>query len=240
MVLRSQCLLCSPGLFFLSAGLSTNLMPFSSRRQCCQKESGNRLGNHSFSILWNSLLRLVWQNVLNNNCKSWTFTGVVGDEKWERMFCRQVIVGLWAVSLLIFAPLLWVRKTASVELGDDPRMTAAVDTYGLKYCFEDWPKPGFSKSIYGESAGFEALLKQCAFRQIGWGIFKIFISFRFFLFRFFSFHFVPVRFLSCHFFSFHSVSFRFISFLFVPFRFISLGDTTKGAFIPYLFQVFFF
>ena len=60
----------------------------------------------------------------------------------------QVIIALWLVSMLLFAPLLWVLQTQPVDLG--PQLAEAVEFYGLKFCVENWTKPDFSKKVYGE------------------------------------------------------------------------------------------
>lgn len=59
-----------------------------------------------------------------------------------------MILLLWAVSLAIFLPVLWVRQTELVDLGDDPRLSAAVRKYSLTWCIEDWPHR--SRHFYGE------------------------------------------------------------------------------------------
>lgn len=55
--------------------------------------------------------------------------------------------------MAIFGPVLWVRQTESVELGDDPILIDAVHRYGLAWCIEDWgithPKSTLSKHLYG-------------------------------------------------------------------------------------------
>lgn len=65
----------------------------------------------------------------------------------------QVILALWLVSMTIFGPVLWVRQTESVELGDDPILIDAVHRYGLAWCIEDWGHPHakstLSKHVYG-------------------------------------------------------------------------------------------
>ncbi|KAE9536001.1 hypothetical protein AGLY_007902 [Aphis glycines] len=64
-----------------------------------------------------------------------------------------VILALWLVSMTIFGPVLWVRQTESVELGDDPILIDAVHRYGLAWCIEDWgnahAKSTLSKHVYG-------------------------------------------------------------------------------------------
>eukprot|EP00102_Acyrthosiphon_pisum_P015858 XP_008186605.1 PREDICTED: gastrin/cholecystokinin type B receptor-like [Acyrthosiphon pisum] len=64
-----------------------------------------------------------------------------------------VILALWLVSMTIFGPVLWVRQTESVELGDDPILIDAVHRYGLAWCIEDWGHPyaksTLSKHVYG-------------------------------------------------------------------------------------------
>ncbi|XP_046684843.1 orexin receptor type 2-like [Homalodisca vitripennis] len=70
---------------------------------------------------------------------------------FRKVFNRKstifVILFLWLVSLTIFAPVLWVRQTELVDLGDDPLLSAAVQRYGLTWCIEDWPHR--SRHIYG-------------------------------------------------------------------------------------------
>jgi len=55
--------------------------------------------------------------------------------------------------MTIFGPVLWVRQTESVELGDDPILIDAVHRYGLAWCIEDWGNPHakstLSKHVYG-------------------------------------------------------------------------------------------
>ncbi|XP_052121994.1 orexin/Hypocretin receptor type 1-like isoform X2 [Frankliniella occidentalis] len=69
---------------------------------------------------------------------------------FRKVFNRKstifVIVALWVVSTLLFAPLLWVQQTQPVYL---PGLEEAVETYGLKFCMENWSKQDFSKKVYG-------------------------------------------------------------------------------------------
>ncbi|XP_050420376.1 gastrin/cholecystokinin type B receptor-like isoform X2 [Adelges cooleyi] len=65
-----------------------------------------------------------------------------------------VILALWLVSMIIFGPVLWVRQTESVELGDDPILIDAIHRYGLAWCIEDWgtahtKSSTLSKHAYG-------------------------------------------------------------------------------------------
>ncbi|XP_050545008.1 QRFP-like peptide receptor isoform X2 [Daktulosphaira vitifoliae] len=64
-----------------------------------------------------------------------------------------VILALWLVAMAIFGPVLWVRQTESVELGDDPILIDAIHKYGLAWCIEDWSntqtKLTLSKHAYG-------------------------------------------------------------------------------------------
>lgn len=77
-------------------------------------------------------------------------------------FCSQVIVALWLVSTLLFAPLLWVLQTQPVDLGG--QLAEAVETNGLKFCVENWTGPGFSKKVYGKRTSGLAGPSACRLR----------------------------------------------------------------------------
>ncbi|XP_054275678.1 orexin receptor type 2-like [Macrosteles quadrilineatus] len=70
---------------------------------------------------------------------------------FRKVFNRKstifMILFLWVVSLTIFLPVLWVRETELVDLGDDPLLSAAVKKYSLTWCIEDWSHR--SRRAYG-------------------------------------------------------------------------------------------
>lgn len=73
--------------------------------------------------------------------------------------------------MTIFGPILWVRQTESVELGEDPILVDAVHRYGLAWCIEDWgtthTESKLSKHAYGAYDFYLSnILKQCAFYPV--------------------------------------------------------------------------
>ncbi|KAJ1519704.1 hypothetical protein ONE63_004965 [Megalurothrips usitatus] len=73
---------------------------------------------------------------------------------FRKVFNRKstivVIIALWVVSTLLFAPLLWVQRTQEpAGLTDMLPANNALDNGGLKICIEDWDRTPFSKKVYG-------------------------------------------------------------------------------------------
>ncbi|XP_071448613.1 orexin receptor type 2-like [Hetaerina americana] len=68
---------------------------------------------------------------------------------FNRKSTLMVIVVLWCVSLAIFVPLLWVRRTDRVVLGGEGELPPLARTHHFAFCLEDWPPSGSERRLYG-------------------------------------------------------------------------------------------
>ncbi|CAH0386776.1 unnamed protein product [Bemisia tabaci] len=76
---------------------------------------------------------------------------------FRRVFNRKstvyIIAILWVVALVIFMPILWVRRLKSIDAEGNPEVEAAFRKHGLVWCIEDWGQRKNSeynsKHIYG-------------------------------------------------------------------------------------------